>query len=408
MISFDQAQSLILNQSEPLQTVLHPFTDSIGYFLAKPISANCDMPRFDQSAVDGYAVRLKDLQDASPDNPVSLKLIGEVAAGSEKVPTLKERTTIRVLTGGRIPRSADAVVMKEVCVVEEPVVKFTAPARPDGNIRFRGEEFRKGDPILCIGTRITPPVIGMMASIGVKSVTVRRPPRISIVVTGNEVLPPGKKLKKGQIHDSNSFTVSAALRRIGINEINTLYSSDSTEHLRQTLQQAEQDVDVVITIGGVSVGEYDLVKELLNQSGVETIFWRIAVKPGMPMFFGVKQTRQNKKKMFFGLPGNPVSALLLHQLLVKPALEKMMGNTQPIPMTIDATLKGNLKKKPGRLEWIRAKLINENNVRYAIPLSGQGSHMLSGLAGADCLIRFPENESILSEGANTEVVLLNW
>ncbi|MBK7494697.1 MAG: hypothetical protein IPI28_04555 [Candidatus Omnitrophica bacterium] len=163
VISFDQAQSLILEHSESLPIITLPFTESTGYFLSKPLVATCDSPLFDQSAVDGYAVRSEDIQTASADSPATLRLIGEVAAGSQKVPTIRERTTIRVLTGGQIPRGADAVVMKEYCVVEQDFINITVPARPEDNIRFRGEEFRKGAGVLETGTWITPPVVGMMA-----------------------------------------------------------------------------------------------------------------------------------------------------------------------------------------------------------------------------------------------------
>lgn len=408
MISFDQAQSLILEHSESLPIITLPFTESTGYFLSKPLVATCDSPLFDQSAVDGYAVRSEDIRTASADSPATLRLIGEVAAGSQKVPTIRERTTIRVLTGGQIPRGADAVVMKEYCVVEQDFINITVPARPEDNIRFRGEEFRKGAGVLETGTWITPPVVGMMAGFGMKSVSVRRPPRIALVVTGNEVLPPDQKLKKGQIHDSNSYSIKAALQRIGITEVHVSYSPDDEARMKDVLKDAERNADVVMTIGGVSVGEYDLVKELLNQSGVETVFWRVAVKPGMPLFFGIKKSRKGPRKLFFGLPGNPVSALLLYQLLVVPALKKMMGNQKCRTLTLDATLRGKLKKKPGRLEWVRANLLIEGSTRYAIPLSGQGSHMLGGFAQSNCLIRFPESESHLSEGSTVDVVLLNW
>ncbi len=408
MISFEEALKLILTNAYTLPAVCIPFEDSLGRALAQPVTARCDMPLFDQSAVDGYAVRASEVTTASRETPVSLRLTGEVAAGSGKVPRLRSGCAIRVLTGGRIPTDADSVVMKEFCTIVEDQVLITSPTHSSENIRFRGEEYRKGDRMLAQGTRITPPVMGLLAEFGLTRVVVHRSPMVSLVVTGNELIEPSGRLKRGQIRDSNTYSLSAALLQAGVCSVRCYRSADVDTELQETLAQALKTVDVVITVGGVSVGEYDLVKDKLGNLGVETVFWRVAVKPGMPLYFGVRKRRSGNPQLIFGLPGNPVSALLLYKLMVEPALRRMMGDGTPEPHRIRATLRGSLSKKPGRLEWVRAVLYSEDGSLIVVPTSGQGSHMIGGLAGANCLIRFPQESRLLPDGSEVEVTMLDW
>ena len=408
MISFEEALDLILKHANVLPSERIPFEDSLGLSLAQPVKARCDMPLFDQSAVDGYAVMASEVSTASKETPVSLRVTGEVAAGSGKVPRLQNGCAIRVLTGGRIPTHADAVVMKEHCTLLDEQALILSPVRPRENIRFRGEEYRRGDQILGPGTRVTPPVTGLLAEFGVTQVMVHRSPTVSLVVTGNELVEPSEKPQPGQIRDANTYSLSAALLQAGVCSVQCYRSADTKEELHETLLQALGSVDAVITAGGVSVGDYDLVRDHLGELGVETVFWRVAVKPGMPLYFGIRKRKSHNSQLIFGLPGNPVSALLLFNLMVEPALRRMMGDRTPSQALLRATLRGSLRKKPGRLEWVRAVLQSGNGSPVVVPTSGQGSHMIGGLAAANCLIRFPQEMSALADGSEVEVRLLTW
>ena len=408
MISFEEALDLILTNAHPLPSARIPFENSIGHFLAQPVTARCDMPLFDQSAVDGYAVMASEITTASKETPVSLRLAGEVAAGSGKVPRLRNGCAILVLTGGRIPTDADSVVMREFCNIVDDQVLITSPTRTRENIRFRGEEFRKGGRLLDVGIKITPPVIGLLAEFGVTLVMVHQVPTISLVVTGNELVEPSRRLRPGQIRDSNTYSLSAGLQQAGVSSIRPYKCADVKTELRAALIQALKSVDVVITVGGVSVGEYDLVKEQLGKLGVETVFWRVAVKPGMPLYFGRRMRKSGIPQLIFGLPGNPVSALLLFKLMVEPALRRMMGDETPEPPMIRAILRGTLSKKPGRLEWVRAVLHSEAGSLVVVPTPGQGSHMIGGLVEANSLIRFPQETRTLPDGSEVEVRMLDW
>ncbi len=375
-----------------------------------PSSAPFAVPRFDNTAVDGYALRLADIAQASPDNPVALKIAGQVRAGERPPATLAPGTALKVMTGAPLGGEVDAVVMHEDTTISDDAVQFRAAARPGENIRRAGEEFRAGQTVFAHGTKISPPVIGLLASFGLTMVPAYDTPRVALVVTGDEIVTPGHPLELGQIYDSNSAALAAACRALGVSAVSRLHSQDDLHALTRDLERALFSADVVITVGGASAGDFDYVLPALRRLGVSVHHARVAMKPGKPNLFATLVDPQDPlhEKLIFGLPGNPVAALLSFHLFVRPALLLMMGATDVEPLCFSAMLGGGLTKKPGRLEFVRARLAHENGSIIAYPTRGQESHMLGGLAPASGLIHFPAASEHLAQGQSVLVELLSW
>lgn len=409
MISYEEALSTVLSHARPLPARRLKLENLLGSYLARPLVAGHDMPLFDNSAVDGFGVHLADAGLASKDIPARLSLSGVVQAGDQRNMSLQPGEAVKILTGAPVPAGAEAIVMREYCEERENDVFIQQKPRPEENIRKQGEEFRKGDTILPAGTLVTPPVIGLLAACGQTSFHAHQKPRVALISTGNELIKPGKPLAPGQIYESNSYTLAAALNQLGIHPYKIYHVKDESSATRRTLSNALRESDVVIPLGGVSVGDYDLVKETLAELGVQRIFWKIAIKPGKPIYFGKSGNGIGKReKLVFGLPGNPVSALLTFHQLVQPALLKMMGAQEPLPIKLQAILTTSLRKKAGRLEFVRGIMAVKGEQLTVTPTFGQDSHMLSGISRANCLIHFPINQELLSEWDSVTVEPLNW
>lgn len=409
MIAYDEALSIVLSQAHPLGIQRVELDHLLGHVLAEPVFCPIDLPNFDNSAVDGFGVRVSDVESATDTDPVALKLLGIIRAGDFQDIEVVPGTAVKILTGAPIPKGVEAVVMQEYSRAFNGIVHLSRPAKMGENIRRKGEEFQKGQEVLHSGARITPPTLGLLASLGYPSFRVYYKPTVAIVVTGNELVPPGMTLQPGQIYESNSYSLIAALKAAGVDNCIVRWAKDDKESLRQELSNALENADIVITTGGVSVGECDYVKEILIDLHVESHFWKVAIKPGKPVYFGSLSNSQTPfKKLVFGLPGNPVAMLLTFQLLAKPALLKMMGVEESDSFKIVACLTHDLRKKPGRLEFVRGIVSSQNGKLSVKPAIGQGSHMLGGLSQANCLIQFPAEESHLPAGEKVEVELLNW
>ncbi len=409
MLSYDEALAKVLALAAPLPTAIVRLEDCLGYTLAEPIAVKFDLPSFDNSAVDGYGVYVDDLRDASEDNPVKLKLLGEMRAGKADEFHQQRGTAIKILTGAIVPASTEGVVMREFCREADGHVIVSASINAGENIRRRGGEVRAGDTVLTAGTRIDPAVLALIATVGAERATVYRKPRLAIVVTGDELVPPGTELKPGQIFDSNSYGLKAALKCIGVDECQVFYAKDTPSETREAFSSALKFADVVISSGGVSVGEHDYVKDALQELKVETVFWRIAIKPGKPVFFGTLASNTDERKLVFGLPGNPVSVLVTYHQFVKPALKQMMGVTDVTPAIYRAKLATAIRKKPGRLDFMRGKLKQSSDSGLSVtPVKGQDSHMLTGLAAANSLLHFAADAGELDVGEEIPVQFLNW
>lgn len=404
MIDFKVARQKVLKNTSSLGVTTVSLDRCEGFVLAEKIVTKEQVPLFDSSAVDGYAVRYEDVADTESNNPIALNLIGTIRAGEAPGATVKKNSAVKIFTGAPVPRSATAVVMVEVTEEINGKVLVKKSAEHGQNIRRKGEEFRKGQKIFAPGTLVTPPVAAMLASLGQTKVKVYKKPRVTLIITGDEIRPPSAKLKPGQIRDSNSYALKSALNSIGIDAIDVIYSKDSKRETRKAFIRALKRSDVVISVGGVSVGEYDLVKGVLNDFGVREIFWKVAMKPGKPNYFGVKN-----KKLVFGLPGNPVSAMVSFYVLIRPALCKLMGATDFDSFIIKARLTESITKKPERMEFVRGILSRgESGELLVTPAKGQDSHMIGGMATANCLIYFSKGKTILKSSAFVDVELIQW
>ncbi len=403
MISLDKARTIVLKEARPLPPEILPAGGVAGAVLAEQIIAPHPIPRFDASAVDGYAVRTEDLAEHAG-SAVRLRVGGIQRAGDTRARSVHRGETIRVLTGALIPRGADAVIMQEDAVRSGSSVSFSVLPPAGGNIRPAGAEFHRGAVMLPRGSRITPPAAGLLATAGRRAVRVHRRPRVAVVVTGDELRGPGEKLKAGQIRDSNGPALLAGLERLRTTVVSQTRAGDSVRALRPALSRALRVADVVVVAGGVSVGDYDLVRGVLTDLGVKERFWRIAVKPGKPVSFGTRG-----RTLVFGLPGNPVGALLMFDLLVAPAIRRMGGQAVRPQGVIRATLSAPLRKRTERLELVRAVLTDRPGGRpVAVPVRSQESHMLGGLAAANAVVLFPPEQRSIRRGAVVNVLPLSW
>lgn len=413
VLSYEEALQAILDNTRSLPTETVPLDALLGRYLACPLAAKFDLPMFDNSAVDGYGVRLEDVRAAGPDHPVKLKLTGTVSAGDRAERAVVSGMALKIMTGAMVPETAEAVIMREFCEEQYGFVVVSATAKHGENIRRKGEEVQTGATVLPLGTFVTPPVVGLIATMGYNEALVYQRPKVAVVATGDELIEPGRPLAPGQIYDSNSYAMSAAVKALGFETCGTFHARDDVEATRKNLSEALDSSDVVVSAGGVSVGDFDYVKDVFEQLGVRTIFWKIAVKPGKPVYFGILENDDNTQKLVFGLPGNPVSALVTFHQFVRPALLKMIGcTTQGNVFSAHAGLKAAiskpLKKKPGRLDFVRGVLESEGGQLTATPTTGQESHMLSGLAKANCLIYFAADVQKNDAGDFLPIDWLSW
>lgn len=402
MITFAEARRIMLDSIRPLDTEELPLAQLPGRYLAEPILASFDLPLFDNSAMDGYGVKVADVAGATEERPAQLALQGTVRAGDLATSELAAGKAVKLFTGAMVPAGVEAVVIVEATEEREGVVFIKSPAKPGQDIRRKGEEYRKGDVVLPAGVRVTPPVVGLLATFGYTTARVGRKPRLAVVVTGSELAAPGEPRAEFQIYDSNSATVESALAALGI-AARAVRVRDEAGPLREALAAALASADVVIAAGGVSVGEYDLVKEVCAELGVETRFWQVKMKPAKPMYFGTRG-----KQLVFGLPGNPVAVLVAFHQFVKPALQQLMGAADLAPRLLPAVACAKLKKKRGRMEFVRGLAWAEGKKLCVKATTGQGSHMLGGMAAANCLIHLPPETETVAAGEPVEIEFVSW
>lgn len=413
MIPYDEARSIILSHVQALPKQRVRLERLLGMVLGEPVQASYDLPLFDNSAVDGYGVSLADVRGCSDSSPKELPVGAEIRPGEAPPESLPSNSAFRIFTGAPVPIGVDAVVMREDCIEDGGTVRVKREPKAGENIRRRGEEFLRGQEILPEGIRINPALMGLLASLGQASFMVHKKPTVAIIVTGSELVKPGKNLGPGKIFDSNSYALRAACDALGIEDFLPLHCKEDLNETRKVLGLGLDFADVVITTGGVSAGDYDFVKDVYEELGVKTQFYKIAMKPGKPVYFGTSMHRRKHKIQYaFGLPGNPVSALVTFNQLVKPALFKLMGQDNPVfgnPVSrVQAKLTRDLKKQPGRTEFVRAVVSTTDGVLCAHPTAGQDSHMLGGLSMANGLIVFPQDADFLPQGSMVAVDLLTW
>ncbi|MFQ1786606.1 molybdopterin molybdotransferase MoeA [Aeromonas veronii] len=352
-----------------------PLPEALGRVLASDIASPLAVPPFDNSAMDGYAVRLSDLASRTP-----LIMAGKAFAGQPYQGEWPAGHCVRIMTGAPVPAGTDAVVMQEETQADGDRITFLAQPEPGQNIRRAGSDIGKGACVLPAGTRLTPREMPLLASLGVATVTVRRPLKVAIFSTGDELKPVGTPLAHGDIYDSNRYGVRAMLARMGCDCLDLGIIPDDPAQLRAAFIRADEEADVLITTGGVSVGEADFTKQLLDELG-EIGFWKLAIKPGKPFAFG-----RLPRAWFFGLPGNPVSAMVTFDQLVQPALAKLAGQHFEHPLQLQAIAAEPLKKSPGRLDFQRGILSQGPNGLEVRSTGSQDSAVFSSLSRANCYI----------------------
>ena len=375
----DEALKIIFNKiSATTETESIPIRESLGRVLANNITSEINVPSGRNSAMDGYAINAVDL----PFNgKISLKIIGSSFAGKPSNIKIKKGECIRIMTGAIMPDGSDTVVMQEAVERSGDTIALGIETKAGNNVREAGEDLAIGDLVLEKGIKVTPADIGLLASLGLAKVTVYRKIRVAFFSTGDELRSVGDKLDNGAIYDSNRYTLYGMLKRLGVDIIDMGVVKDNRKLMDKALSDAKGKSDVLITSGGVSVGEADYVKESLLKYG-EVDFWKVAMKPGRPFTFGKLDSTY-----FFGLPGNPVSVMVTFYQFVQPALKRIIGEKATSPMLLKVPCISKLKKRPGRVEYQRGILECDDTGRMTVRKTGaQGSGILRSMADANCFI----------------------
>jgi molybdopterin molybdotransferase len=390
MLTVTEAREIILTAVPMLPARTVPLADALDCVLAQDVASPLDLPLWDNSAVDGYAVRASDLADANENSPIHLHVTADVPAGTAPKVRVEPQTCERVFTGAPIPEGADAVVMQEdTHPHHEGYIGVTESVEPGENIRCAGDDVTKNEVVLRAGTLLGPAQLGMAAAVGMTQLVVHPRPRVGVLVTGAEIVEPGQPLRAGQIYDSSSYALGAFVKQAGCEPVELGIADDTREDLHEKIDYGLSECDAVITVGGVSVGEYDLVKDVLAELGCDQKFWKIAMRPGKPFVFGTRG-----EKLVFGLPGNPVSAAVTFLLLVRPALLKMRGLAELDLPSISAEAAGDFVNNGDRPHYMRANLQREGQKWLVRPMPRQGSHVISSIANANCLVEVPEATTI--------------
>jgi len=393
-LTVEQALERILAESAPVSgTETLGIAETLDRVLAQPVAARIDVPPARNSAMDGYGLRSADGHAGNV-----LRVVGVSAAGHPWDGPVGPGECVRILTGAVVPDDVDAVVVQERVRVDEGRVTLEAGVSPGANIRGRGEDTRAGTVILEPGRRLTAADIGLLASQGIGEVAVLRRPRVAFFTTGDELVPIGQPLGPGQIHDSNRYTLAALLQRYPVEFVDLGVIADTEDAVRSALTQAGASADLILTTGGVSVGDADYVSRLLQQEG-QVGFWKVAMKPGRPLAFG-----RFGSALFLGLPGNPVSAMATFSLFVRPALLRLSGTDATPPWTLRARLQEDLRKRPGRADFQRGILEQRDGEWVVRSTGGQGSHQLRSMSLANAYIRLPAESSGASAGEEVEVI----
>jgi molybdopterin molybdotransferase len=393
LLSIEEALARVLARVRPLAAEPVPVGEAAGRVLAEDVAARIDLPPFPSSAMDGFAIRAADV-------PGELPIVYRIAAGLPAGRPLEAGEAMQISTGAAVPEGADAVVPIENVVTIANNVRVPDPVSEGANVRPVGGDVRAGEPLLAAGTAVGAAQVGALAAAGIDEVSCSRRPRVVVLSTGTELRAPGEPLGPGQIYESNGPMLAAALEAAGalVDRIGPVVD-DEEEH-RRALEWG-LDADVLVSSGGVSVGPHDLVRRILGQLGVTEDFWGVAVRPGKPLAFATRGST-----LVFGLPGNPVSALVAVELFVRPALRALQGDSSPGPSYRTARLASSLRRNASRDELVRARTSRDGDETVLEPVSGQESHMIARAAGADALLLVPAGEGQLAAGTSVRYLPL--
>src|SRR6266536_1666978 len=389
LLSIEEAQQLVLGRAERLALESVPVGEAAGRVLGEPGKAAVDLPPFDSSAMDGFALR-------AGDTPGRLPVSVRIAAGRPAPRALEPGEAMGIATGGVVPAGADAVIPLEYVGDRDNTIEIGDPVSPGANIRPAGGDVRRGEVVVGAGTRLGAPQVAALAAAGVAEVLTARRPRAAVLATGSELRAPGEQLEPGQIYEANGLLLAAQLETAGA-EVERLSSvADDEEAHREALGRG-LSADLLVTSGGISVGPHDLVRKVAAGLGVDEVFWGVAVKPGKPISFGTLGHR-----LVFGLPGNPVSVLVGFELFVRPAVLALQGAAEPLPRFEQGRLAGALVPNPGRDELVRARVSSDGEGALLEPLPGRESHMIARAAAADALVLVRRGTEELAAGGPVE------
>lgn len=381
VLAFEQAQALILARTARLDSESVPAAAAAGRVTAEPVRAAVDLPPFPSSAMDGFAVRAADL-------PGRLPVVARVAAGRPAARALRRGEAMEISTGGVVPDGADTVVPVEDVVNHGNEIEVAGTLDPGTNVRPGGGDLRAGDEVVPAGVLLSAARLGAVAAAGVAELVCVRRPRVALLATGTELARPGEPLAPGQVYEANAPMLAAALAAAGADVERLPAVADDADAHRAAIAHGLA-ADVLVTSGGVSVGPHDLVRAIGAELGVEEVFWRVAIKPGKPLWFGVRGST-----LVFGLPGNPVSAFVGCELFVKPAVRALQGLRDPLPPFEDGRLATSVRRNPGRDDFVRAR----SHGGELDPIVGQESHMIARSSTADALVHVPRGEGELAAG----------
>lgn len=399
-LSFEQALQRIQQSIMPIKGKKNvTIREAAGHILAEDVTSPMDVPPFINSAMDGYAICAADIP---ADDSSSLRVVGKSFAGKPFDGICNRGEAVRIMTGAVVPEGADTVIMQEHAEVDGEQIRIGSEHSAQQNVRNPGDDFFCGDTIIRAGERLSPAKLGLLASVGVTEFKVIRKPIVAFFSTGDELKGVGQALQPGDIYDSNRYILFGMLQKMGVDCIDMGVVPDIREEIEATLKEAANIADMVITSGGASVGEADFIKLILDQIG-EVGFWKIAMKPGKPLAFG-----HINNTVFFGLPGNPVSAMATFYQFVQPSLRLLEGETVSEPLRLRARTLGKLKKRPGRKDFQRGIMSSNEQGELVVDTTGmQGSHMLSSMALANCFIVLERDAGDIEAGEMVEVQPFN-
>lgn len=399
LLSVEEARDKVLSKIQPLQPLELPLTESYGCVLARDVTADRDLPEFASSAMDGFAVRSTDVAGASTVSPVELRVAGRALIGRRPEGTVGGGEAMRIATGAPVPAGADAIAPIEDCELAGDTVRVLASVPEGKHVRPTGEDVRAGETLVPAGRRLQAPELGLLATAGVSHPLVRPRPRVVVLSTGDELIPPSQAPEFGQIRDSNAYTLFGALREAGATPVLAGIVHDDVDALRDAVLSHLVQADAFVSSGGVSVGERDVVKAAFFRRG-EFEFFKVAMQPGMPQGFG-----DIEGKPYFGLPGNPVSVFVSFEVFIRPALMKMMGRRNLYRPEIPARLEQDVSGPRGKTQFARVRVRRTEDGWVAAPTGGRGSNLISTVARANGLAVIPPGIETAEAGSEVRVML---
>ena len=401
MISVHDALATVLEMVSPLAGERISLLEATGRVLAEDVHSEREVPPFTNSAMDGYAVRHDDIQHAQADQPASLAVVEVIQAGAVPTRTVEQKTASKIMTGAVLPPGADTVIKVEDTEERGGQVLVKQSGPHGNNIRLSGEDIQRGQVILKQGRVLRSADIGLLASVGRGFVLVHQRPRVAVLSTGNELAEVDMPLQPGQIVNSNAYTLAAAVREAGGYPVPLAIARDTLEETRTALEEAVRH-DVVLSTGGVSVGDFDFVKAAMDEIGIQRLFWKVAQKPGKPLTFGLLRGRP-----YFGLPGNPVSALVCFYLYTWPALRRMAGHRKLFFPIVPVTIGEDIPKAQGLTEFVRCRLTHTGTGYKAHSTGTQSSGVLSSLSLGESLVIGPPEATVLKKGTTATAIVLD-